>query len=100
MSLMIDQIFVSSSLSDQSASCQQSKRFRYFLSQRSKTLIAGERLGLMQSLAGMAAILSRFNVELAPESHPIHPPVETKFDVVQSIEGGLPLLFRERKKVV
>lgn len=59
----------------------------------------GERLGLMQSLAGMAAILSKFTVEPAPQTKK-HLTVEPKFDVVQSIEGGLPLLFTERKKVV
>ncbi|XP_063828737.1 cytochrome P450 6B6-like isoform X1 [Ostrinia nubilalis] len=59
----------------------------------------GERLGLMQSLAGLAAILSRFSVEPAPESHPVDPPVEPKFDVVQSVIDGLPLRFIERKKV-
>ncbi|XP_063828457.1 cytochrome P450 6B6-like [Ostrinia nubilalis] len=52
-------------------------------------------IGFMQSLAGMAAILSRFSVEPAPESHPVEP----KFDVVQSIIDGIPLRFVERKKV-
>ncbi|XP_013191571.1 cytochrome P450 6B6 [Amyelois transitella] len=57
----------------------------------------GERLGIMQSLAGLAAVLSRFTVEPAPNTKR-HPSVETRADVVQAIDGGLPLMFRERKK--
>ncbi|XP_073960268.1 cytochrome P450 6B2-like [Choristoneura fumiferana] len=55
----------------------------------------GERLGLMQSLAGLAAILSKFTVAPAPETVQ-HPKVEPKSGIVQSIKGGLPLLFKER----
>ncbi|RVE46645.1 hypothetical protein evm_008718 [Chilo suppressalis] len=55
----------------------------------------GARLGLMQSLAGLAAILSKFTVEPAPETKK-HLTVEPKFDIVQNIEGGLPLRFIER----
>ncbi|CAG9788227.1 unnamed protein product [Diatraea saccharalis] len=57
----------------------------------------GARLGLMQSLAGLAAILSKFTVEPALETKK-NLTVEPKFDVVQNIEGGVPLLFIERKK--
>ncbi|XP_053608538.1 cytochrome P450 6B6-like [Plodia interpunctella] len=57
----------------------------------------GERLGLMQSLAGLAAVLSRFTVEPAPETKR-YPSVETRADIVQAIDGGLPLMFRQRKK--
>ncbi|XP_063537295.1 cytochrome P450 6B6-like [Cydia strobilella] len=56
----------------------------------------GERLGLMQSLAGLAAILSKFTVLPAPETVR-RPIVEPKSGIVQSIKGGLPLMFNERK---
>ncbi|KAL0821374.1 hypothetical protein ABMA28_005962 [Loxostege sticticalis] len=56
----------------------------------------GERLGHMQSLAGLAAVLSKFTVEPAPETLR-HPPVYAPAVVVQSIQGGLPLLFKQRK---
>ncbi|XP_026753946.2 cytochrome P450 6B7-like [Galleria mellonella] len=58
----------------------------------------GARLGLMQSLAGLAAILSRFSVAPAPETKR-YPIVDPSSHVVQSIKGGLPLLFNERKDV-
>ncbi|XP_075979296.1 cytochrome P450 6B6-like [Anticarsia gemmatalis] len=55
----------------------------------------GERLGLMQSLAGLAAVLARFSV--APADTTVrHPVVEPKSDIVQSIKGGLPLMFLNR----
>ncbi|CAD0206777.1 unnamed protein product [Chrysodeixis includens] len=57
----------------------------------------GTRLGLMQSLAGLAAILSSFTVEPAPETKRI-PTVDPASSVVQSISGGLPLMFHQRKK--
>ncbi|CAG9791115.1 unnamed protein product [Diatraea saccharalis] len=56
----------------------------------------GERLGHMQSLAGLAAVLSRFSVRPAPETVRHHR-VIPQSDVVQCIMGGLPLLFEERK---
>uniref|UniRef100_A0A0K8TUI9 unspecific monooxygenase n=1 Tax=Epiphyas postvittana TaxID=65032 RepID=A0A0K8TUI9_EPIPO len=56
----------------------------------------GERLGLMQSMAGLAAVLSKFTVEPAPETIRC-PRVEPKSTIVQGIRGGLPLMFRERK---
>ncbi|XP_063830192.1 cytochrome P450 6B6-like [Ostrinia nubilalis] len=56
----------------------------------------GERLGHMQSLAGLAAVLSKFTVEPAPETVR-KPRVYPKSGIVQSIDGGLPLLFKERK---
>ncbi|XP_073954723.1 cytochrome P450 6B2-like [Choristoneura fumiferana] len=57
----------------------------------------GERLGHMQSLAGMAALLSRFSV--VPSASTIrHPPIDPAVVVVQSIQGGLPLTLIERKK--
>ncbi|XP_013141593.1 PREDICTED: cytochrome P450 6B6-like [Papilio polytes] len=57
----------------------------------------GERLGKMQSLAGLAAVLSRYSVEPAPETKR-YPVVNPTSNVVQSIVGGLPLLFRQRIK--
>ncbi|CAD0206776.1 unnamed protein product [Chrysodeixis includens] len=57
----------------------------------------GARLGLMQSLAGLAAVLSSFTVEPAPETVR-HPIVDPKSAIVQSITKGLPLTFRPREK--
>ncbi|XP_063823147.1 cytochrome P450 6B6-like [Ostrinia nubilalis] len=58
----------------------------------------GSRLGLMQSLAGLAAILSKFTVEPAPESTR-HVEVNPKSNVVQGVNNNnLPLMFRERNK--
>ncbi|XP_045533801.1 cytochrome P450 6B2 isoform X1 [Papilio machaon] len=57
----------------------------------------GERMGLMQSLAGLAAVLSRYSVEPAPKS-PRHPTVDPTSNIVQSVIGGIPLLFRPRFK--
>ncbi|XP_059045007.1 cytochrome P450 6B7-like [Achroia grisella] len=58
----------------------------------------GARLGLMQSLAGLTAILSQFSVEPAPETKR-YPTIDPTSHVVQSISGGLPLLFNVRKDV-
>nr|AET11927.1 cytochrome P450 [Helicoverpa armigera] len=58
----------------------------------------GERLGLMQSLAGLAAVLSEFTVEPAPETLR-YPVVDPQSSIVQSVQGGLPLMFRPRKKL-
>ncbi|XP_013141517.1 PREDICTED: cytochrome P450 6B2-like [Papilio polytes] len=55
----------------------------------------GERLGKMQSLAGLAAVLSRYSIEPAPESLR-HPKIDPTSNVVQSVIGGIPLLFRPR----
>uniref|UniRef100_A0AAU7N398 unspecific monooxygenase n=1 Tax=Maruca vitrata TaxID=497515 RepID=A0AAU7N398_MARVT len=55
----------------------------------------GERLGLMQSLAGLAAVLSRFSVEPAPETV-LHPTINPASGIVQGIKGGLPLTFKLR----
>ncbi|XP_023943487.2 cytochrome P450 6B6-like [Bicyclus anynana] len=55
----------------------------------------GERLGLMQSLAGLAAVLARFTVRPAPGA-PRRPRLNPASGVVQSVAGGLPLLFEER----
>ncbi|CAH2107791.1 unnamed protein product [Euphydryas editha] len=57
----------------------------------------GERLGLMQSLAGLAAILARFSVRPAPSTIR-HPLVDPNPGSVQTVKGGIPLLFIERKQ--
>ncbi|XP_026748483.2 cytochrome P450 6B6-like [Galleria mellonella] len=57
----------------------------------------GTRLGLMQAMAGLAAVLSKFTVEPAPNSK-LRPVIDPKSEVVQGIVGGLPLIFRERNK--
>ena len=62
-------------------------------------VIAGLRLGLMQSLAGLAAVLSRFTVAPAPTTLR-HPVVDPTSGIVQSIQGGLPLSFTERTPTV
>ncbi|CAH2049037.1 unnamed protein product, partial [Iphiclides podalirius] len=58
----------------------------------------GERLGLMQSLAGLAAVLSCSSVEPGPTTVR-YPKVNPKNSIVQSIKGGLPLMFRQREEV-
>ncbi|CAH0718048.1 unnamed protein product, partial [Brenthis ino] len=55
----------------------------------------GERLGLMQSVAGLAAVLSRYSVRPAPRSCR-RPRVHPGAGIVQAVRGGLPLLFTER----
>ncbi|KPJ17121.1 Cytochrome P450 6d3 [Papilio machaon] len=56
-----------------------------------------ERLGLMQSLAGLAAVLSCYSVEPAPQTVR-HPRVDPTSNGVQSVIGGLPLMFKLRSK--
>nr|QZP43567.1 cytochrome P450 monooxygenase CYP6AB188 [Ephestia elutella] len=56
----------------------------------------GERLGLMQSVAGLAAVLSKFTV--SPAANTLRSPkIDPTSDIVQTIKGGLPLQFHERK---
>ncbi|KAJ2939659.1 hypothetical protein O0L34_g14378 [Tuta absoluta] len=55
----------------------------------------GARLGHMQSLAGLAAILQKFTVEPA-ENTVREITVKHTSNVVQSVEGGLPLRFTPR----
>ncbi|XP_013192041.1 cytochrome P450 6B6-like [Amyelois transitella] len=59
----------------------------------------GERLGLMQSLAGLAAVLSKFSVSPAADTKR-WPEIDPRSDIVQTIVGGLPLQFNERKRNV
>ncbi|XP_063366340.1 cytochrome P450 6B7-like [Cydia amplana] len=57
----------------------------------------GERLGYMQSLAGMAALLGQFSV--APGKSTLRKPlIDTTVLAVQSIKGGIPLSLTPRKK--
>ncbi|CAG9565832.1 unnamed protein product [Danaus chrysippus] len=56
----------------------------------------GERLGVMQSLAGLAAVLSRVRVQPAPGA-PRNPRVDTRSNLVQVVRGGLPLIFTDRR---
>nr|AAP83688.1 cytochrome P450 [Depressaria pastinacella] len=56
----------------------------------------GERLGHMQSLAGLAALLSKFSV--APSKNTLRQPItDPTCTVVKSIKGGLPLSLVARK---
>ncbi|XP_052755391.1 cytochrome P450 6B2-like [Galleria mellonella] len=57
----------------------------------------GGRLGQMQSVAGLAAVLARFTVEPASESKR-ELTSDPKSNIVQNILGGIPLIFRERKE--
>ncbi|XP_026749604.2 cytochrome P450 6B5 [Galleria mellonella] len=59
----------------------------------------GERLALIQALAGLAAILSRFTVEPAPEStrHPAYDPLS---EITLMVKGQLPLLLKKRSDTV
>ncbi|KAJ0180086.1 hypothetical protein K1T71_004677 [Dendrolimus kikuchii] len=59
----------------------------------------GARLGEMQSLAGLAAILQKFTVEPAPCTRR-EIEVEHRSNVVQGIIGGLPLKLKLRKTKV
>ncbi|XP_075970233.1 cytochrome P450 6B6-like [Anticarsia gemmatalis] len=56
----------------------------------------GARLGEMQSLAGLAALLHKFSVEPS-ESTKREPQVNPLSNTVQSVKGGLPLKMKLRK---
>ncbi|KAL4709631.1 hypothetical protein ACJJTC_007362 [Scirpophaga incertulas] len=56
----------------------------------------GSRLGIMQSLAGLAAILSKFTVEPAPNTLR-QPTLVHSSDIVQNVKNGIPLIFKERR---
>lgn len=58
-------------------------------------LIAGERLGQMQSIAGIAAVLQKFTVE--PAACSVRNPAPEPTGIVsEGFVGGLPLKFRNR----
>ncbi|XP_022127391.2 cytochrome P450 6B6 [Pieris rapae] len=57
----------------------------------------GERLGIMQALAGVAAVLHVFSV--APsKSTKRYPPIDPSSTIIQNVLGGLPLALQRRKK--
>ncbi|XP_011548335.3 cytochrome P450 6B6 [Plutella xylostella] len=59
----------------------------------------GERLGQMQSLAGLAAVLHKFSV--APSTNTLRKPItDPAAAIIQSIKGGLPLKLLVRKKAM
>ncbi|CAB3222872.1 unnamed protein product [Arctia plantaginis] len=72
-----------------------SKKFVYLPFGDGPRACIGERMGLMQSLAGLAAVLSCFTVSPAPETLR-HPVVNPQSSIVQSVLNGLPLLFQKR----
>ncbi|XP_026741447.1 cytochrome P450 6B5-like [Trichoplusia ni] len=55
----------------------------------------GARLGLMQSLAGLAAVLARCSVTPASATRR-YPLLDPKSSIVQSVRGGMPLVFSQR----
>ncbi|CAH2249528.1 jg18770 [Pararge aegeria aegeria] len=58
----------------------------------------GERMGAMQTMAGVAAILKNFNV--TPSRNSLRRPrIDPKSIIVQSIIGGLPLALTQRQKI-
>ncbi|CAB3246642.1 unnamed protein product [Arctia plantaginis] len=73
-----------------------SKKFVYLPFGDGPRACIGERMGLMQSLAGLAAVLSCFTVSPAPETLR-HPVVNPQSSIVQSVLNGLPLLFQKRQ---
>ncbi|VVC97050.1 unnamed protein product [Leptidea sinapis] len=56
----------------------------------------GGRLGLMQSMAGIAAVLQKFDVEPSSESVP-NPKADPTGTVAENFAGGLHLKLRKRK---
>ncbi|XP_063532700.1 cytochrome P450 6B1-like [Cydia strobilella] len=56
----------------------------------------GSRLGEMQSLAGLAAVLQVCSVAPAPTTRRV-PPVDSASNVVQAVRGGLPLQLTVRQ---
>ncbi|XP_034834771.1 cytochrome P450 6B6-like [Maniola hyperantus] len=57
----------------------------------------GERMGIMQSMAGVATILSKLTV--APSRSSIRKPrIDPKSILIQNIIGGLPLALKRRQK--
>ncbi|CAG9573461.1 unnamed protein product [Danaus chrysippus] len=58
----------------------------------------GERLGIMQSLAGVATILSKFT--LSPSRSSLRKPrIDPMSTIVQTVIGGLPLSLKRRKDI-
>ncbi|XP_041983110.1 cytochrome P450 6d1-like [Aricia agestis] len=58
----------------------------------------GERLGLLQSVAAVASILSKFT--LSPSKSTVEKPTIDKNSIIaQNILGGLPLSLKHRNKI-
>ncbi|CAK1553416.1 unnamed protein product [Leptosia nina] len=55
----------------------------------------GARLGHMQSLAGLAAILQKFTVEPSAQT-PVKLPINPWSNTIQGVKGGIPLKLRLR----
>ena len=60
-------------------------------------IISGARLGQMQSLAGLAALLQRFTVEMSTNT-PKKLIINPHMNVVQGVMDGIPLKLRVRDK--
>ncbi|CAG9560427.1 unnamed protein product [Danaus chrysippus] len=73
-----------------------SNKFVYLPFGAGQRACIGERMALLQSLAGLAAVLSRFSVHPAPEA-PRKPVVDPRSNLVQVVRKGLPLIFTVRK---
>lgn len=61
-------------------------------------VFTGGRLGHMQSMAGLAAVLAKFTVTPA-ENTPRVLESDPKASIVQNIIGGIPLMFHARTPV-
>ncbi|KAL4713705.1 hypothetical protein ACJJTC_004236 [Scirpophaga incertulas] len=57
----------------------------------------GERLGFMQALTGLAAILSQFTVSPSKNTK-VNPEIDPRSGIVQTFKGGVPLHLEPRKK--
>ncbi|CAG4934047.1 unnamed protein product [Colias eurytheme] len=73
--------------------------YTYFPFGAGPRMCIGERLGQTQSIAGLAAILSKCSVTPAPNTRrdPLISPLP---NIVQSITGGLPLVLKKRTALV
>lgn len=60
-------------------------------------MVSGERMGIMQSMAGIATILKTFTV-LPSRSSRRKPLIDPNSLFVQTIIGGLPLAMKRRHK--
>ncbi|XP_068623996.1 cytochrome P450 6B7-like [Battus philenor] len=58
----------------------------------------GNRMAMLQNVSGLAAVLSHFNVEPAPNTER-YPELVPSTNLIQICKNGLPLQFRRRKTV-
>ncbi|XP_030037523.2 cytochrome P450 6B2-like [Manduca sexta] len=75
---------------------KEQQKFSYMSFGEGPRACIGARLGEMQSLAGLAAILHKFTVEPAPSSR-LEVQIDTTMNVIQKLEGGLYLTLKSRK---